>query len=241
MTPMDNSVQQTLAVLRAALDRLPEDGGFPVPVPSVVPLEDIRPGLRIPRAASSTGARWTELAERVDAILVGRRVLVVGPRAGYDASVFAARHADRVLACDPTDSAALSGSRNGSAVEYVPSGWEALDPGRHGTFDIVHCSGLVHRVLEPMALLGTLHRMTAHDGTLLVESMMLADPTQSEFLRFIPDRHAGDPSWWFIPGRLAFRWMVHTAGFSVEAEFGEIEGPREGFPTVSGYLQAAKK
>ena len=54
----------------------------------------------------------------------------------------------------------------------------------------------------------------------------------------IPDRYAGDASWWFVPGRLAFRWIVQAAGFDVQAEFGEREGPRDLFPVVNVYLRA---
>ncbi len=83
--------------------------------------------------------------------------------------------------------------------------------------------------------------MPPHTSTTMPEisgAQQLADPERSEYLRFVPDRHAGDPLLWFIPGRLALRWMVQTAGFDVEAEFGESEGPREGFPVLTGYLRA---
>jgi hypothetical protein len=72
----------------------------------------------------------------------------------------------------------------------------------------------------------------------LIGAMVLGDPERSEFLRFVPDRFAGDPNYWFVPGRLAFRWLVETAGFRVEAEFGEQEGPRDEFPVASTYLRA---
>ncbi len=164
-----------------------------------------------------------------------------GSEAGADALAFAARGAEHVLSCtqpvgrggdDPV--AVVQDPR----VELRSSGWETLDPERDGTFEIVHCHGLLHRVLSPMALLARLRRMAACRGTLLIASMMLADPERSEYVRFVPDRHAGDPTCWFIPGRLAFRWLVETAGFEVEAELGETEGPRDGFPVVVGYLRA---
>jgi SAM-dependent methyltransferase len=238
---MSESLQEALEALREALDQRPEDGGLPVAAPSAVPLEDAQPVLRIQREGPSDDLRWAELARHIDKSLAGRRVLVLGPRAEYDAVAFAAREAECVLAREHSDAlheAWPSASRNGSGVEFVRVERDALDPDLHGTFDIVHCSGLMHRVLEPMSLLGTMHRMTAPNGTLLIDSMMLAAPDQSEFMRFVPDRHAGDPTWWFVPGRLAFRWMVEAAGFRVEAEFGEMEGPRDGFPVVTGYLRA---
>jgi hypothetical protein len=68
--------------------------------------------------------------------------------------------------------------------------------------------------------------------------MMIDDPERSEYLRFVPDRFAGDPTWWFVPGRLAVRWLLQTAGFEVEGEFAEREGPRDLFPVVCAYLRA---
>ncbi len=147
-------------------------------------------------------------------------MLVVGPAAEYDAAAFTARGAAHVVAEDA---------------------WKRLDPVRHGRFDIVHCNDLLHRELEPIALLRTLRRMTATEGTLLIGSMMIADPERSEYLRFIPDRYAGNPTWWFLPGRLAFRWLVQTAGFAIEAAFAEHEGPRDSFPVVTGYLRATPR
>ena len=102
----------------------------------------------------------------------------------------------------------------------------------------MHCNELLHRVVEPLALLKTLRRMIAEDGTLLIGSMMIADPERSEYLRFIPDRYDGDPDWWFVPGRLAFRWLVQAAGFEIETAFGEHEGPQDWLPLITGYLLA---
>lgn len=161
--------------------------------------------------------RWSALDTQTDLRLAGQRVLTIGSAATDDAVAFTARGARQVLVCQSPDE---------------------LDPGRDGTFDLVHCRGLLHRVREPMTLLGRLRRMTSPGGALLIESMMLADLDRSEFLRFVPDRYAGDPTWWFVPGRLAFRWLVESAGFEVELEFGEVEGPRDGLPMVSGYLLA---
>ena len=165
-------------------------------------------------------ARWTAIDEQLGRDLSGRRVLVVGPGAPADAKGFEARGADGVVACE-------------SLAE--------LEPQRHERFDIVHCNGLLHRVLEPMALLRTLRAVTVENGTLLIGAMVLGDPERSEYLRFVPDRLAGDADCWFVPGRLALRWLVDTAGFRVEAEFGEQEGPRDAFPVVTAYLRATTR
>ncbi len=233
------SVEESLQGLRATIDRLARDSGL---------------SLRAePATLEADRRRWTALDAYLAGRLDGRRVLDVGCGGSHDALAFAARGAEHVLCCvppgdrradtvAPTRGAVGDGEPVAGAdearVELQAEGWAALDPERDGTFEIVHCHGLLHRVLEPVSLLMALRRMAAGRGTLLIDSMMLADPERSELLRFVPDRHAGDPSCWFIPGRLAFRWLVETAGFEVEAELGETEGPRDGFPVVTGYLRA---
>jgi SAM-dependent methyltransferase len=193
------------------------------------------------RATSVDGAdvRWRELDPQTEGQIDGRRALVVGAQVRDDAAAFAARGASYVLACAsapgierPDSSAARTG------VELLQLSWEELHPVRYGTFELVHCNGLLHRVTEPLRLLRTLRSLTAPGGTLLIGSMMLSDPERSEYLRFFPDRYAADPTWWFVPGRLAFRWLVETAGFEVVAEFGEREGPRDLVPVAAGYLKA---
>jgi SAM-dependent methyltransferase len=157
--------------------------------------------------------RFTSIVEQCAGRLAGSRVLVVGPHGPADVAALAAAGASDVVACEQ------------------PS----LDA---GTFDIVLCDGVLHRVLEPMALLSNLRAVLDPDGLLLLGSMVLADPERSEYLRFVPTGHAGYDSWWFVPGRLALRWMVQTAGFEVEGELGEREGPRDGFPVSSILLRA---
>jgi hypothetical protein len=82
--------------------------------------------------------------------------------------------------------------------------------------------------------------MTAPGGTLLLGSMMLADPTLAEYARFVPISYYGDPTWWWVPGRLALRWMVETGGFDVEREFGQAPGPPGEFRTINGYVRAVR-
>lgn len=230
---MSDSLAGELAALRKAVE--------------AVPAED-RPGALIPEALTGEEhgqgldpeQRWVEL-DRHRGPVSGLRVLVLGGDVADDARAFAARDADYVAACQATDRSVRSGdhgSANGSTagVEWVQL--SALDPASDGTFDVVHCGELLHRVSEPMALLRKLRELTVAGGTLLISSMMLADPERSEYLRFVPTHYAGDSSWWFVPGRLALRWLLHCAGFEVQEEFGERECPRDGFPVVCGYLRA---
>jgi SAM-dependent methyltransferase len=193
------------------------------------------------RRGSEHEGIWAVLDARFEKKLEGRRVLTVGCNTSRYATDFAARDADHVLACELAPATAQVQTlelRRSARIEFTNLSWDRLSPERQGTFDILHCHDLLHRVLDPMTLLRTLCGLTAVNGVLCIQSMVLADHERSECLRFMPAGHAGDPSWRFIPGRLAFRWMVEAVGFRVEAEFGEREGPFEGFPVVSGYLLA---
>jgi hypothetical protein len=80
--------------------------------------------------------------------------------------------------------------------------------------------------------------MVEEDGELLIGSMMLAGAEVSEYARFVPGDYAGDPTWWWVPGRLALRWMIENAGFETGPDLGVYEGPRGPFPVVNGYFRA---
>ena len=103
-----------------------------------------------------------------------------------------------------------------------------LDPELHGRFDVVHCHGVLYHEVHSVVLLERLRAMLADGGTLLFGSMMLADPELSELARFVPGAYYNDPSWWWVPGRLAMRWMLKTVGLKVDEEFGLSPGPPRG-------------
>lgn len=182
--------------------------------------------------------RWLSIDAELEGDLADCRVLVVGANAVEDARAFATRDARYVMACALESDRGPSHNGNEQRIDVQPITWHELDPGGHGRFDLVLCNDLVHRVSEPLTLLTTLRAMTNDGGTLLISSLMIDDPERSEYLRFVPCRDGGAESWWFVPGRLAFRWLVQAAGFDVVAEFGEREGPRDLFPAVAGYLRA---
>ena len=209
---MSKSLDDELAALRSAIDNLPDWSGQPPAVDGTPPGTEPAPDAR-----GRDRQRWAAIDAHLERPVTGQRVLVVGGDVAADAAAFAARDAGEVHEC---------------------ADWETLDPERHGTFDVVHCHDLLHRVLEPIALLRRLRAMTSPGSTLLLSSMMLADPERSEYLRFVPGQHAGDSTCWFIPGRLAARWMIQSAGFEIQLEFDEHEGPRDRIPVVSAYLRA---
>jgi SAM-dependent methyltransferase len=174
----------------------------------------------------------------MDGRIAGRRVLVIGGEVVKDAQAFNSRGAGYVLGCVEPGQQGAPEDVGQPGIDLRSVGWQGLDPDAHGTFDLVLCNDLLHRVAEPLTLLRKLRALTSGGGTLLIGAMLIDDPERSEYLRFVPDRFAGDPSWWFVPGPLAFHWLVQSAGFEVEAEFAQREGPRDLFPVVSAYLRA---
>jgi SAM-dependent methyltransferase len=186
--------------------------------------------------------RWLGLADHVPD-LAGRTVLDVGSNAGYDPFMFKLRGAAHVLACEPFEfirQAHFLESIYRSGADFRQLAWQDLDPEEHGRFDLVHCHGVLYHDPHPMLLLERLRAMLADDGTLLFGSMMLADPALSEYARFVPGPYYGDATWWWVPGRLAMRWMLDTVGLEVREEFGVADGPPGEFPVVNGYFRAVR-
>jgi tRNA (mo5U34)-methyltransferase len=184
--------------------------------------------------------RWVELGKRVPEDLSGRRVLEVGANAGYDAFMFSLRGADQVTACEPDEfyhQAVFLESIYRRGVDFQQIGWRDLDPARHGRFDLVHCNGVLYHELHPMEMLQRLREMLAEGGTGFIGSMVLASPGLSEYARFVPGAYHDDPTWWWVPGRLALRWMLETAGFDVGEEFDRLEGPPGQFEVDDCYFQ----
>jgi SAM-dependent methyltransferase len=190
-----------------------------------------------------TDLRWELLGEHLPDDFAGSSVLDVGSNAGYDPFMFHLRGAARVVGCEPfvfIRQAEFLESIYQTGVEMRPISWQQLDPEVHGTFDVVHCHGVLYHELNPVALLQRLYTMLKPGGTLVFGTMMLDDPERSEYARLVPGEYFGDPTWWWVPGRLATRWMLAAAGFDIEEEFGIGEGPRGEFPVVNGYFRARR-
>jgi tRNA (mo5U34)-methyltransferase len=183
--------------------------------------------------------RWAGLDSHVPD-LAGKRVLDVGSNAGYDPLMFNLRGAEYVLACEPFEfhrQALFLESIYQTGIDFQQIGWQQLDPSAHGAFDLIHCHGVLYHEAHPMRMLQRLRPMLADGGTFLFGSMMLASPEMSEYARFVPGAYYGDPTWWWVPGRLAMRWMLEAAGFAVEEEFGVSPGPPGEFDTINGYFR----
>jgi tRNA (mo5U34)-methyltransferase len=186
--------------------------------------------------------RWQGLRSHVPDVS-GRRVLDIGSNAGYDPFMFKLLGAADVMACEPFDfiqQMEFLESVYRTGIRPCRLRWQDLDPEQHGRFDLIHCHGVLYHEVHPMVLLQRLHEMLADDGVILFGSMMLADPELSEYARFVPGAYYKDPSWWWVPGRLAMRWMLESVGLKVEEDFGLSPGPPGEFATVNGYFRALR-
>jgi len=187
--------------------------------------------------------RWEGFGRHVPEDLAGKRVLDVGSNAGYDPFMFHLRGAEHVVAAEPfefIEQARFLESIYRTGVDFRPLAWQDLSPADLGRFDLVHCHGVLYHDLHPMALLQRLRAMLEDDGELFFGSMMLADPELSEYARFVPTAYYGDRTWWWVPGRLAMRWMLDAAGLHVVEELPVHDGPPGEFATVNGYFRCRR-
>lgn len=187
-------------------------------------------------------SRWAALAEHVPDV-TGKRILDVGSNAGYDPFMFNLQGAGEILACEPfefIEQARFLESLYRTGVEFQKIGWQELSVEEHGSFDLVHCHGVLYHEVDPPALLRRLHQMTAPGGTLLLGSMMLADATLADLSRFVPRAYFRDDTWWWVPGPVALREMIESVGFEVEDYFGQSPGPEGEFATINGYFRAVR-
>lgn len=190
-----------------------------------------------------TDQRWVGLGREMPPSLAGKRVLDVGSNAGYDAFMFKRLGAEHVMACEPFAfhrQALFLESIYHSGVDFQNIGWQQLNAKKHGLFDIIHCNGVLYHEPNPLQTLVRLRQMLAPGGEIFLGTIMLADPELSEYARFVPGTYFGDPSWWWVPGRLCVRWMLETAGFLLEYEFGAHDGPPGEFRTQNGYFRAGE-
>lgn len=186
-------------------------------------------------------SRWLNLGPEIPEDLSGKRVLDVGSNAGYDPFMFNLRNPEYVLGCEPfafIEQAHFLNSVYKTEIDFQPLGWQGLSPAEQGTFDLVHCHGVLYHECDPVGLLASLFAMTKPGGLFIFGSMMHADPALPELSRFVPHAYYGDDTWWWVPGPAALRSMIESVGFEVEYEFAQSAGPPGEFPTMNGYVRA---
>lgn len=184
--------------------------------------------------------RWGWV-ENIIPDLAGKRVLDIGSNAGYDPFMFHLRGAAEVLACEPfvfIEQARFLEEVYATGVDFRQITWQQLDPAEHGRFDFIHCHGVLYHEPHPLALPMKLRSLLADGGELLFGSILLARPEVSEYARFVPDSFNGDETWWWVPGRLAMRWMLESAGLAEVEDLGVHPGVEGEFPVVTGYFRA---
>jgi SAM-dependent methyltransferase len=103
------------------------------------------------------------------------------------------------------------------------------------SFDLVVCGSELETNAHPLALYAWARRAVKPGGILVAGSRVLPDPARSQYARFVPADAPGGASRW-IPGQLAFRWMVEVSGFDVSGWLGSGESHS---PDPVAYLQAA--
>jgi tRNA (mo5U34)-methyltransferase len=185
----------------------------------------------------------------------GMSVLDVGTFDGFYAFLAESRGAERVVAVDNEQyllwvasrwGVELEGGEGfraihrllGSAVEYRRMDAFELDRLQE-RFDLVYCFGILHRVENPLGLLGVIRGLTASGGTVLVETYGV--PTED---RDGPAIRVSEPGevyahdefvyWGF--GDTALERLARIAGFSRVESLTGVEV--DGHPRIMGRLVA---
>jgi hypothetical protein len=95
---------------------------------------------------------------------------------------------------------------------------ERLEAPGGGRFDVLHCSGVLHRVPDPRAFLSVLHAITGEH--LVLGSPVAGEPEAATSLVVpaVRDRAGQGPptSWGWLPTVHAMKAMCTSAGFHVE-------------------------
>lgn len=112
----------------------------------------------------------------------------------------------------------LTGIGAGEIVELEePSEEKGLEA---GAFDLAICGSELETTIHPLGTYAWLRRAIKPEGILVAGSKVLPDPAKSQYAHFYPAGKTGAASRW-VPGRLAFRWMIEVSGFDVECWLGD--------------------
>ena len=204
---------------------------------------EIRPGIVTPGINDSTNTlRRLDLPARCD----GLRVLDIGARDGFFSFELERRGAE-VVAIDYIDPSAsgfaVARELLGSQVQCAVCNVYDIDPGRHGTFDIVLFLGLLYHLRDPLLALDRIWEVCRPDAILALETQLLdnallvdggrfrrladIDPQlrRTCLMQFYPgDSLNGDASNYWAPNAACVRGLFDAAGFATTAE--DVGGPR---------------
>jgi hypothetical protein len=139
----------------------------------------------------------------------------------------------RVLAVGDTGAARTRleglGASDFAVLEEPSEGAEVGDG-----FDLALCGSEAGGGIHPLALYAWLRRALKSDGVLVAGSQVIPDPKLSQYARFVPPATPEETSRW-LPGRLAFRWMVEVCGFDLVSW---LDDSPDGAAGTRAYLQA---
>jgi 2-polyprenyl-3-methyl-5-hydroxy-6-metoxy-1,4-benzoquinol methylase len=120
-------------------------------------------------AALAINAARQKWLESSDLPIVGRRVLDVGCGIGHFAPFYLERSCD-VTAIDGRAENIAELRRRHPRVDAQVADVQALDPSGGGTFDVIHCFGLLYHLDSPIAAIRRLRGMCR--GLMILETMV---------------------------------------------------------------------
>lgn len=133
-----------------------------------------------------------QFVANLPAELSGRRVLDIRPEPDLVSEEIGSRSAAEV--------------RTWTGVEEPPAG---------AGVDLVLCREALNRTAYPANFLSRIWAASVDGADLLIQCRVMTSTDLSMYARFV-ERRTGDGEFEWLPGRLAFRWLVETSGFDVD-------------------------
>lgn len=179
--------------------------------------------------------------------LAGKRVLEIAANAGFDSFFINLRGPREYVAIEPHpvfhEQALFLNSLYRARIDFRRLAWQELSPDVQGTFDLVVCIGLLYHEPSPMELLAKLNQMTALGGTVLLETLVVAEEANAPAAKFVEGSYRGDPSVWWIPTIPCVEAMLRASGFPgsrLAFKHADVSlNPRDPIHTVEGWPVAA--
>jgi tRNA (mo5U34)-methyltransferase len=205
--------------------------------------------IQLPHGVVTPGSEDTdeELRRlRLPANMAGLRVLDIGCSDGFFSFECEHRGASRVLAIDDFSSL-LSPGANGfaiacelleSTVEFRRTSVYELDPGTHGTFDLILFLNVIYHLRHPLLALERIKSVLSPSGRMYLKSYFHQDLRAKLFgrtfgldlrfgpwARFYPGSELGsDPTNWWGPNAACLHAMLDASGFKDRRELGRFQG-----------------